>query len=86
MLILFKWPGLFQSDNINQMITLTVITLSGFYCTSIIMKMSRVEKIMVIEPNMTGNMEENDEDIRIVLEYIQKWRRYCKEREIKIKR
>jgi hypothetical protein len=36
--------------------------------------MSRVEKIMVIEPNMTGNMEENDEDIRIVLEYIQKWR------------
>jgi hypothetical protein len=36
--------------------------------------MSRVEKIMVIEPNMTRNMEENDEDIRIVLEYVQKWR------------
>ncbi len=42
--------------------------------------MSRVEKIM------TGNMEENDEDIRIVLEYIQKWRWYCKERKIKIQR
>jgi hypothetical protein len=25
-------PGLFQSDNINQMITLTVITLSLFHC------------------------------------------------------
>ena len=33
--------------------------------------MSRIEKIMVIEPNMTRNMEENDEDIRIVLEYVQ---------------
>ena len=25
--------GLEQSDHINRMITLTVITLSGFYCT-----------------------------------------------------
>jgi hypothetical protein len=46
--------------------------------------MSRIEKIMVIEPNMTRNMEENDVDFRTVLEYIQKWRWYCKEREIKI--
>ena len=36
--------------------------------------MSRIEKIMVIEPNMTRNMEENDVDFRTVLEYIQKWR------------
>ena len=28
-----SWPGLCESDNIKQMITLTVITLSGAYCT-----------------------------------------------------
>ena len=26
------WPGLCESDNIEQMITLTVITLSSAYC------------------------------------------------------
>ena len=31
---LMSWPGLCESDNIKWMITLTVITLSGAYCTS----------------------------------------------------
>ena len=30
---LMSWPGLCESDNIKRMITLTVITLSGAYCT-----------------------------------------------------
>ena len=27
-----SWPGLCESENIKQMITLTVITLGGAYC------------------------------------------------------
>ena len=30
---LMSWPGLCKSDNIKRMITLTMITLSGTYCT-----------------------------------------------------
>ena len=30
-----SWPGLCESDNIKPMITLTVITLSGAYCSRI---------------------------------------------------
>ena len=30
---LMSWPGLCESDNIKRMITLTVITLSGVYCS-----------------------------------------------------
>ena len=29
---LLSWPGLCESDNIKQMIKLTVIPLSGFHC------------------------------------------------------
>ena len=36
--------GLGQTDNINRMITLTVITLSGFYCTKHFVKVN-VKKI-----------------------------------------
>ncbi len=32
MLILLNWPGLLKTDNINRMIRLSVITLSGFHC------------------------------------------------------
>ena len=28
-----SWPGLCESDNIKRMITLTVITLRGAYCS-----------------------------------------------------
>ena len=30
---MMSWPGLCECDNIKLMITLTVITLSGAYCT-----------------------------------------------------
>ncbi len=33
LLFLAMWPGLCKTDNINQMITLSVITLSGFHCS-----------------------------------------------------
>jgi hypothetical protein len=36
LLILFKCSVLFQSDNINRMITLTMITLSKVYCIMIL--------------------------------------------------
>ncbi len=32
LLVWLKWPGLCRTDNINRMITLTVITISGAHC------------------------------------------------------
>jgi hypothetical protein len=33
LLILLRWPVLYQSDEMNRIITSTIITLSGFHCT-----------------------------------------------------
>ena len=40
---LMSWPGLCESDNIKQMITITVITLSDIYCNNNSERSSQLE-------------------------------------------